>query len=139
MDGAFGASLITIIAATIASWVFGAVYYMSLAKPWMAAAGVSEEDVKAGAGASPYIISIICEFVMAYMLAVLLLHTATDGVFTLSSALLAAFSIWLGFVATTQIVNHRYGMRPWSLSIIDCGHWLGVLLIQAAVMALMGL
>lgn len=139
MDGAFGASIVTIIVATIASWMFGAVYYMSLAKPWMAAAGISEDEVKAGAGASPYIISVICEFIMAYMLAVLLLHTATDGVFTLGSALFAAFSIWLGFVVTTQIVNHRYSMKPWSLSIIDSGHWLGVLLIQAAVMSLMGL
>lgn len=139
MDGAFGASLITIIAATIASWVFGAIYYMSLAKPWMAASDITEEEVNAGAGASPYIISVICEFIMAYMLAVLLLHTATDGVFTLGNALFAAFGIWLGFVITTLTVNHRYGMKSWSLTIIDGGHWLGVLLIQAAVMSLMGL
>lgn len=138
MDGAFGASIVTIIIATIASWVFGAIYYMSLAKPWMKAVGVTEEEVKAGEGPMPYIISVICEFIMAYMLAVLLLHTS-DGAFTMGAALFAAFSIWLGFVFTTQCVNHRYSMKPWSLTIIDSGHWLGVLLIQALVMYFIGL
>ena len=138
MDGAFGASLVTIIIAAIASWMFGAAYYMSLAKPWMAASGITEEQVNAGGNAKPFIISFICEFVMAYMLAVLLLHTS-DGEFLLSSALFAAFSVWIGFVATTQLVNHQYGMRPLSLTVIDSGQWLGVLLIQALVMSLIGL
>lgn len=138
MDGAFGASLVTIVAATVASWIFGAIYYMSLSKPWMAAVGLTEEQIKAAESPMPYIISVICEFIMAYMLAVLLLHTSKDG-FTTGSALFAAFCIWLGFVLTTQIVNHRYSLKPWSLTIIDSAHWLGVLLIQALVMSFMGL
>lgn len=142
MEAAMGASLVTIAVATVVSWIFGAVWYGSLANPWMAAAGLSEDDVKRPNGKPspvPYVISILCEFVMAYMLAVLLLHTSTDGVFSLGQALFSALLIWLGFIATTQIVNHRYSMKPWSLTLIDGGHWLGVLLIQAAVMALMGL
>jgi len=139
MDGPFGASLFTIGCATLASWLFGAIYYMSLAKPWMAASGITQEEVKAGESPTPYIISVIAEFIMAYMLAVLLLHTSTNGVFTLGQALFAAFAIWLGFIITTLTVNHRYGMKPWSLTIIDGGHWLGVILIQAAVMYLIGL
>jgi hypothetical protein len=46
MQAAMGASLITIFAATVASWIFGAIYYGALSKPWMAAANMSEEDVK---------------------------------------------------------------------------------------------
>lgn len=141
MEAAMGASLITILAATVAGWVFGAIWYMSLSNPWMSAAGLTEEDIKPGGkqDPSPFIISIICEFVIAYMLAVMLLHTSSDGSFSLGTALFSAFLIWLGFILTTQIVNHRYHMKPWSLTIIDGGHWLGVLLIQAIVMALMGL
>lgn len=136
-----GANLVTIIAATVVSWMFGAGYYGALAKPWMAAAGLTEKDIKGENGKPsprPYIISIICEFVMAYMLAVLLLHTSTSG-FTLGSALFSAFLLWLAFVMTTQLVNHQYSMKPFALTLIDGGHWLGVMLIQAAVMALMGL
>lgn len=138
MQEAMGASFLTIIVATIASFAFGAIYYMSLAKPWMAAAGLTEEDVKSGDNFSPYAIAFVSEFIMAYMLAVLLMHTS-DGTFSLGAALFSAFSIWLGFVLTTQMVNHRYGMKPWSLTIIDSGHWLGVLFIQAIIMSLMGL
>lgn len=141
MEAAMGASLLTILTATVASWIFGAVWYGALAKPWMAATGLSEADIKQGSGVSnalPFIISFIAEFVMAYMLAVLLLHTSTDG-FSLGSAVLAAFLIWLAFIFTTLTVNHRYGMRPWSLTFIDGFHWLGVLVIQALVMVLMGL
>jgi len=139
MEAAMGASLVTILVATIASWIFGAAYYGALAKSWMAAAGITEKDIRGERlSPRPYIISIICEFVMAYMLAVLLLHTSTGG-FTLASALFSAFLLWLAFVFTTQLVNHQYSMKPFSLTLIDSGHWLGVLLIQAAVMALMGL
>lgn len=141
MQAALGASLVTILAATIASWIFGAIYYGTLSKPWMAAAGLSEKDVLGENGKPnprPYIVSILCEFVMAYMLAVLLLHTSDNG-FSLGTALFSAFLLWFGFIATTQLVNHQYSIRPFSLTIIDSGHWLGVMLIQAAVMALMGL
>lgn len=141
MQAAMGASLVTILVATIASWIFGSIWYGALGKRWMAATGLSEEDIKGKSGKvdpSPFIISFILEFVMAYVLAVLLLHTS-DGAFSLSSALMAAFILWLGFVFTTQTINHRYSMKPWSLTLIDNGHWLGVMLIQALVMAVMGL
>ena len=141
MDAAMGASMITILLATIAGWMFGAIWYMALSRPWMSAAGISKQQIEGPDGKqspAPFIISFILEFVMAYMLAVLLLHTA-KGPITLGTALAAAFFLWLGFLATTHTITHRYTMRPWSLTLIDGGHWLGVLLIQAAVMALIGL
>lgn len=140
-EAAMGASLLTILAATVAGWIFGAVWYGSLSRPWMAASGLTEEEIRGQGGKPspvPYLISIVLEFVMAYILAVLFLHVA-DGTPSMGTALSAAFFIWLGFVATTQTINHRYSLKPWSLSFIDGGHWLGVLLIQAAIMALMGL
>lgn len=142
MEAAMGASLITILTATVASWLFGALWYGTLSKAWMAASGLTEEQIRGSSGKPsplPYIISLVLEFLMAYMLAVLLLHTAPDRDFSLGGALFAAFMIWLGFVFTTLTINHRYSLQPWSLTVIDGGHWLGVLLIQAAVMALMGL
>lgn len=144
MQAAMGASLLTIIVAAIAAWIFGALWYGLLSKPWMAASGITDEQMSQVKTqprlqqASPFIISFILEFVMAYMLAVLLMHTAPDG-FSFGSALTAAFFLWLGFIFTTQTINHRYHFRPWSLTIIDCGHWLGVMLVMSAVMAIMGL
>ena len=144
MDTAMGASLVTILAATAAAWIFGSVWYGTLARPWMAAAGFTDEMMKQNSAkpalvkASPFIISFILEFVMAYMLAVMLRHTAPDG-FSLGGALAGAFFLWLGFIITTMTINHRYHFQKWSLTFIDGGHWLGVMLVMAAVMALMGL
>ena len=50
MEAAMGASLVTIIVATIASWIFGALYYGALANPWMAAAGITEDDIRGESG-----------------------------------------------------------------------------------------
>ena len=144
MQAAMGASLLTILVATVGAWLFGALWYGLLSKPWMAASGITQEMLEADKAkpalqrASPFIISFVLEFVMAYMLAVLLMHTAPDG-FSFGGALMAAFFLWLGFIATTQTINHRYHFQTWSLTVIDCGHWLGVMLVMAAIMAVMGL
>jgi hypothetical protein len=142
MQVALGASLWTILAAAVAGWLVGALWYGVLfGRQWMAAAGLTEEKLKGPDGKvspEPFIVSFVLEFVMAYILAVLYRHTAPNEL-TVVPALLGAFYLWLGFVATTQIINHRYMKLPWALSVIDCGHWLAVLLVQAAVMALLGL
>ena len=141
MSGGLGVSLVTILVATLASWIFGAVFYGTLAKQWMAAAGLTEDDVKGPNGRPspvPYVISIILEFVIAYCFAMLLIHIAKDG-FTTMQAVYGAILVWFGFIFTTQCINHRYSMKPWSLTLIDSAHWLGVLVVQAIVIGLMGL
>ena len=35
---------VAVIAAAAASWVFGAIWYMVLAKPWVAASGVEVDE-----------------------------------------------------------------------------------------------
>lgn len=37
---------INVLAAATAAYVFGAIWYMSLSKPWMAAANMSLEDIQ---------------------------------------------------------------------------------------------
>ena len=134
-------SIVAVIAAAAAGFIFGALWYGFLfPRQWMAAAGLTEERIRGASGRPspvPYAISIVLALVMAYVLAVLFAHTAKDGI-TLGAALASAFFLWLGFVFTTMTVNHRFSLAPWSLTAIDGGHWLGVLLIQSAVLALAG-
>lgn len=134
-----GINYLAVFVATIASFAFGAVWYMTNAKPWMKAAALSESDIKGPDGKqdpTPFIFSFLCELVMAFMLAGIIGHL--DAPVNVKYALISALFVWVGFVATTQIVNHRYQMKPWSLTIIDAGHWLGVLLIQGLVIGLFG-
>lgn len=141
MEAAMGASLWTILAAAAAGWIFGAAWYMTLGRPWQKAAGITPEMMRAKSGlamVAPFIISFLLAVVMAYVLATLFLHVG-EGETGIGTALSAGFYLWLGFVATTTIVNYQFAMRPWTLAAIDGLHWLGVLLIQSAVIALLGL
>lgn len=127
-----------IIAATAASWVFGAVWYGVLSKQWMAAIGFTKADIagpdgKPKAPVIPMVVSLVAEFLMAMILAGVIAHTAKKGV-TISSGALVGAICWLGFVITTLATNHAYGKAKPMLTVIDGGHWLGVLLIQGVVL-----
>lgn len=133
-----GTNYLAVLIATVASFAFGSVYYMALAKPWMAAIGKTEEQMKAdGMKPSTFIITFIAQLVMAWVLSGIIGHLGTDQV-TAMNGLVSAVFIWAGFVATTLVVNHGFQGARKSLTIIDGGHWLGVLLIQGLVIGLFG-
>jgi len=121
---------IAILVAAVAGFAFGAVWYMALAKPWMATAGLTEQPKPA-----PFLIAFAAQLVMAWMLAGALGHL---GDVSVVAGLITAALIWVGFVATTMIVNHRFQGAKWSLTFIDGGHWLGVLLVMGVVLGLFG-
>ena len=53
-------------------------------------------------------------------------------------ALFSATMLWAGFVATTIVVNHRFARDSWTRTLIDAGHWLGVLWVMGLVIGLFG-
>lgn len=126
-------NLTAILVACLAAFVFGAAWYGVLAGPWMAAAGLTKEQTKPSAGL--FAITFACQVVMAVVLSGVLFHAGGP---TPANGLVAGAIVWLGFVATTLIVNHRFQGAPWALTAIDGGHWLGVLLIQGAVIGWFG-
>lgn len=123
--------------AAIAGYAFGAVYYMALSKVWLAASEKTEEDIKNGAGIVPYVLAFAAAAVMAHMLAGILGHLG-PGQVTLKNGLISAAFIWIGFVLTTTTVNNAFQGRKAMLTVVDAGHWLGVLLIQGAVIGALG-
>ena len=133
-----GIDYFAILAAAVAAWLVGAVWYMALGKPWMAALGKTREELMGPTGkpsTGPFIISFVAELVMAFALAVLLVQI---GPVTLANGITTGFLAWLGFVATSMVVNHAYGgVRP-MLTVIDSGHWLAVLLVEGAVIGAFG-
>ena len=74
---------------------------------------------------------------MAWVLAGLIGHLGAGQV-TVRTGIISGVFCWLGFVVTTLAVNHAYQGARRALTLIDAGHWLGVLLIQGAVIGLMG-
>ncbi|MDO9384723.1 MAG: DUF1761 domain-containing protein [Hyphomicrobiaceae bacterium] len=131
-----GTNYLAIVLAAVVSYGFGALYYGALAKPWMAALGKAEEDMKASSIA-PFVIAFVALLVMATVLAGVMGHLG-PGQVTLRNGLISAGFVWMGFVATTLAVNNAFqGARP-MLTVLDAGHWLGVLLIQGAIIGWMG-
>jgi Protein of unknown function (DUF1761) len=129
-------NFLAILAAAVASFLFGGLWYGVLSKRWMAAANMTEQDVKSGS-AMPFVISFIGGLIMAYVMSGLLWHVA-KGNPSIRGAMISAAFIWLGFVITTLATNHAYQKQKRALTVIDGGHWLGVLLIQAIVLAYLG-
>lgn len=126
-------SPIGFILAVVASMAIGAVWYTALSQPWIRANGFNAKqisEIEAGGGAGVYGIAALCHAVMAFVLSFVLYHTQN---LTLAGGLATGLVCWIGFVVTTMSVNHRFQMKPWSLTIIDAGHYLLILLAQGAL------
>ena len=60
--------IVKVLAAAAGSWVFGAIWYMVLAKPWMEASGIVIGDdgrPKNGSSPLPFVLSAICMILVA--------------------------------------------------------------------------
>jgi hypothetical protein len=137
-----GANYWAVAAAAIGSFVFGGIWYGLLSRQWMDAARVDEAFVRgSGNGPSPvpFIIAFAAQLFMAWMLAGVLLHLARGGLpMNLRNGLISGALMWAGFVMTSLVVNHAFQGAKAKLTLIDGGHWLGVLLIQGAILGIMG-
>lgn len=134
-----GVSYMAALIAAVAGFAFGAVWYMALGSRWAAAVGKPIEVLNPG-GRPPVpqmILTFICQLVMATMLAGVIGHLG-KGQVTLWNGIVSGLFLWIGFVATTLLVNHGFQGVKRALTVIDGGHWLGVLLIQGAVIGWMG-
>jgi hypothetical protein len=134
-----GLNYIAIAVAAAASFAFGSVYYMTLAKRWMTAVGKTEEQIKADGGMTPKVFAVtaVAQLIMAWVLAGIIGHLGTGQVTPVNGLISGAF-VWFGFVLTTQVINHGYQGAKKSLTVIYSGHWLGVLLVQGLVIGLFG-
>ncbi len=130
-----GLNYIAIIVAAVAGFIFGAIYYGALGKAWMAAARI--EPGQAQMRPSLFITSLVCELVMAWVLAGVLGHLG-PGQVTVLNGIISGLFIWGGFIVTTIAVNQRYQGFGWKLTLIDAGHWLGVAVIMGAIIGWMG-
>ena len=131
---------VAIFAATVASFVFGGIWYNVFSKQWMDAVGTSPERMqKDRSSLGLYVLAFVAQLVMAWMFAGILVHLAQGGLTTtLRIGLISAGFLWLGFVIPTMVVNYAFHGARQSLTVIDGGHWLGVLLIQGAIMGWWG-
>ncbi len=135
-------NFLSVVMAAVAAWIFGAIYYTTLGKFWLAAQGKTVESCKienAGKSTLAKVTTFVLSFVGALIMGVVLYGILTHlGTFTLHAGVISGAFCWFGFVLTTVAINNAYSGRKPMLTAIDSAHWLGVLLIIGAIVGWMG-
>jgi hypothetical protein len=133
---------LSIVLAAVGAWLFGAVYYTALSKPWLAAMGKTLEQCQAEQAAksgiakyAPFVLTFIGEVIMAWALYGILVHM---GTFSLRAGIISGALIWFGFVLTTITINNAFAGRKPMLTVIDSLGWLGALIIIGAIVGWFG-
>lgn len=113
--------LISVLIAALAGFAMGAVWYMTLAKQWVAASGVKVDENGRPEGSSPmpFVISGICMLLVAGMMRHMFAMAGIDGA---AKGLVSGLGIGLFFIAPWIAMNVAYAMRPRALAIIDGGY-----------------
>lgn len=134
-----GLNYLAVMLAAITSFMFGWLWYGVLfSKQWLDAIGKSADEVKGESPSPmPFAIAFVAQFIMAWVLASVIAYIAPDQVTIRTGVITAAF-MWLGFVITSLTVNNAFQGDKQALTLIDGGHWLGVLLLQGAIIGLIG-
>ncbi len=109
---------------------------------WIEAQGKTVEQCKAENAAksgiakvTPFVLSFVAELLMAAALSGIMFHI---GIFSLRAGVFSGVMCWSGFVLTTIAVNNAYAFRKFTLTAIDAGHWLGVLIIIGGILGWVG-
>ncbi len=133
-----GINYIAVVVAGFAGFGVGSVWYGIFGQAWMSALNKKKEDIKPSPG--PFIIALLAQFGMAYILAVLIgqFNTETNIIEAVTHSVMTAGVCWAGFVITSMLVNHAFQGASTMLTIIDGGHWLLVLIVMAVIIGAFG-
>src|SRR5664279_5656289 len=113
-------NFLAVAVAAVAAWIFGAIFYTTLGKVWLAAQGKTSESCKIeNAGKStlakvvPFIMSYVGALIMGAVMYGILTHS---GLWSWHAGMVTGAFCWLGFVVTTVTINNAYAGRKPMLS-----------------------
>lgn len=130
-----------IILAGILSMVFGFLWYSPLlfGRQWMKLSGYTSDSLKKAQKemGKLYGISFVLSLVTAYVLShVITLSENYYGYSSLSTGLITAFWMWLGFMMPVQLTGEIFGAKNWKLFGLNTGYQLFSLMLTAVVLTL---
>jgi hypothetical protein len=114
--------VLNVIVAALAAFAFGAVWYMSLSKAWIAAAEVPVDATgrptprEGRSSPMPFVVGLVAMVVVAGMMRHLLV---TSGVTTVGAGAVAGFGIGAFLIAPWVAMNYAFAMRKPALTLID--------------------
>lgn len=114
--------IINILVAAAAAFAFGAVWYMSLANPWMDAAeikrGPDGQPVNSG-DKMPFVIGLIGMVLAAGIMRHIF---GMAGIVTMGKGLMSGLGIGAFSVMPWVAMNYAFGQRKMKLTVIDGGN-----------------
>lgn len=111
--------ILNVLAAALGAFAFGAVWYMAMSKPWMAAAEIAVDAQgrpQGNGSAMPFVIGIIAMVVVAGMMRHIFQMAAID---TIGKGVVAGAGIGAFFVMPWMAMNYAFSMRKGALTVID--------------------
>lgn len=133
---------LAIAVATIINTMLGTLWYGPLfGKQWMHEMGFSQEHMQRMQQKSmglSYVLMIVSALVLNYVLAhVLVQAELAFGMLDVGMAMVGAFWMWLGFIATTMMGIVLWEGKSWKLYAINVSYYLVALQLAAVAIALL--
>lgn len=112
---------LAVIVAAACGYIFGALWYMTLSKPWMEAAGIEcdENGKPLNNSMMPFILSAIAMLAVAGMMRHVFVMASID---TMLKGVMSGAGVGLFFISPWIMINNAYGGRPFKLTLIDSGY-----------------
>lgn len=110
---------VRVIAAAIGAFGFGAVWYMTMSKPWIVAAGIPVDAngrPQGNGSAMPFIVGFVAMILVAGMMRHIF---ARAGIVTPGAGLVAGLGIGAFLITPWVAMNYAFAMRKPALTVID--------------------
>ncbi|GGE46582.1 hypothetical protein GCM10011360_37310 [Primorskyibacter flagellatus] len=114
--------VISVLVAAIAGFAMGAVWYMSLSKPWIRAAGIPVDETgkpQGNGSPMPFVVSGVAMILVAGMMRHIF---AMSGIESAGGGLVAGLGVGLFFIVPWVAMNYAYANRPAMLTLLDGGY-----------------
>ncbi|HEX4272559.1 MAG TPA: DUF1761 domain-containing protein [Rhizomicrobium sp.] len=127
--------ILAILVAGLAGWIFGAIWYTALGTVWQRAQGLDPEACK---GKKMPLAPMVVSFVVALVMSAVLYQLLSNlGVLGVEPAALAGLTIGVGLLATSTLVNNMFQQKSFTMTLIDGGHWVLAVVVEAVVLSLL--
>jgi len=123
-----------VILSAAAAMILGSVWYSPIlfGKAWMNLINKTKDELRETNTPKTYLVTFISELIIAFVLYHIMIFSKaasfTDG-------LLTGFWLWLGFVATTSIINFMFEGRKLKQYFIDTFYHLVSLLLMGGIIS----
>lgn len=124
--------VLNVIVAGLGAFAVGAIWYMLMGKPWMAASGVTEEQQRSG-GPMPFVVGLVAMVVVAGMMRHIF---AGSGISTWGAGLLAGAGIGAFFITPWMAMNYAFAQRKAALTVIDSVNAVAACAVMGVILTL---